>query len=110
MNAMKKAWEIRKEAAKRWSCKVSEIVWSECLKMAHAGLSVQKAMSQLEKIQGAVEKFSCTAKEWKGMVLIIDKKGKNIGHVKEDGTIVRKREGSKQLMGALIRDAINEVL
>ena len=63
-------------------------------------------MSKLEKIQEAVSKFSCTAKEWKGMILILDKKGKNIGHVKEDGEIVRKREGSKQLMGALIRDAI----
>lgn len=110
MNAMTRAWEIRREAAKRWNCRVNEIVFSECLKMAHAGQSVPQAISQLEKIQQAVERFSCTTKEWKGMILILDKKGKNIGHVKEDGTIVRKREGSKQLMGALIRDAIKEVL
>lgn len=110
MNAMARAHEIRREAATRWNCKVSEIVFGECLKMAYAGLSVPLAMSKLEKIQGAIEKFDCSAKEWKGMILIIDKKGKNIGHVKEDGTIVRKMEGSRQLMGALVRDAIKEVL
>ena len=36
MNATinKKAWTIRKAAAKRFSCKVMEISWSECIKIA----------------------------------------------------------------------------
>lgn len=33
-NEIKKAWTIRKEAAKKWNCSVMEIVWSECLKLA----------------------------------------------------------------------------
>lgn len=30
----KRAWEIRKEAAQKWNCKVMEIVWSACFKQA----------------------------------------------------------------------------
>jgi len=30
----KRAWEIRREAAQKWNCKVMEIVWSECFYMA----------------------------------------------------------------------------
>ena len=33
---MKTAWSIRKNAAEEFGCKVSEILWSECLKMAWA--------------------------------------------------------------------------
>ncbi len=66
--------------------------------------------SQLDRIQEAVAKYSCNVKEWKGIILITDKKGRNIGHIKEDGTIIRKKAGNKQLMGALIRDAIKEVI
>ena len=33
-NIMKRAWEIRREAAKNHGCKVSEILMSDCLKMA----------------------------------------------------------------------------
>lgn len=36
MNAMKRAHEIRKEAAKKWNCKTSEIIFSICLEMAWA--------------------------------------------------------------------------
>lgn len=32
-----KAWQIRRNAAKRFSCKVMEISWSECLRMAKQG-------------------------------------------------------------------------
>lgn len=35
MNTMKKAHEIRKAAAERWNCKVSEIHFGECLRLAH---------------------------------------------------------------------------
>lgn len=34
MNAMKRAHEIRKSAAKKFNCKTSEIIFSLCLKMA----------------------------------------------------------------------------
>lgn len=33
-NVMTRAWEIRKEAAKKFSCKVIEINFSACLKLA----------------------------------------------------------------------------
>lgn len=33
-NTMTRAHEIRKEAAKKWNCKISEIVFSICLEMA----------------------------------------------------------------------------
>lgn len=36
MNVMKRAHEIRRQAAKRWSCNVDEILFSECLAMAHS--------------------------------------------------------------------------
>lgn len=61
MNAMKRAWEIRKEAAKRWNCTVSEIVFSECLKMAYAGQSVPQGMftnEEIETIQNRVKKVA----------------------------------------------------
>lgn len=32
---IKKAWKIRKDAAKKFECKVSEISWKECLVMAN---------------------------------------------------------------------------
>jgi len=35
-NAMKRAWEIRREAATKFNCKVTEISMSECLKLAWA--------------------------------------------------------------------------
>lgn len=33
-NAMTKAWEIRRRAAKKFNCKVMEIDFAECLRMA----------------------------------------------------------------------------
>lgn len=41
MNAMKKAHEIRKAAAEKWNCKVSEIHFGECLRMAHNGEEIE---------------------------------------------------------------------
>jgi DNA-binding protein YbaB len=102
---IQEAKKIRKEAAQKWNCAESEIYWPACV-----ALAAQKTMSRIDKIQSAIEKFDYTTKEWKGLILILNAKGKNVGHVKSDGTIVRKREGSKQLMGALVRDAIKDVL
>ncbi len=68
--------------------------------------------TRLEKIQDAIAKFDFSAREWKEkrMIIIVNKKGESTGHVKADGTIIRKKLGSRQLMGALVRDAIKEVL
>ena len=35
---MKAAWHIRRQAARRMGCKVSEVLWSECLKIARTML------------------------------------------------------------------------
>lgn len=35
MNAMTKAHEIRKAAAEKWNCNISEIHFGECLRLAH---------------------------------------------------------------------------
>ena len=45
MNAMKRSHQIRKEAAKKFNCKTSEILFSLCLKMAWAetkGIKMEK--------------------------------------------------------------------
>lgn len=31
---IKKAWKIRKEAAVKWNCRIMEISWKECIRMA----------------------------------------------------------------------------
>lgn len=43
MSTMQRAHEIRRQAAKRWGCPVSEIVFAECLKMAHEEAKMQAA-------------------------------------------------------------------
>ena len=83
---MKRAWEIRKEAAKKWNCKVSEIVFPICLKMAWAEKmentkmeshrtkeikrqyeengKIEKLQKRMEKFytrRGNMKKFSCQA-------------------------------------------------
>lgn len=59
MNEMKKAHNIRKAAAEKWNCKVSEIVFSECLKMAWRGEEL-KEKSFEEKVLSSkeVKKFN----------------------------------------------------
>lgn len=47
-NIMKRAWEIRREAAQNHGCKVSEINMSECLKMAWAETKGEKKMVRIE--------------------------------------------------------------
>jgi len=58
MVAMKRAWEIRKEAASRLECKVMDIHFGTCLKMAWAEIKgevrmeakIQRAMDAAKKI------------------------------------------------------------
>lgn len=45
-NEIKKAWSIRKEAAQKWNCKVSEIRWAECLRLAMEKKDVKEEMSK----------------------------------------------------------------
>ena len=56
MNTMKKAHEIRKAAAAKWNCKVSEISFSHCLKMAWAGEELET--NRIETAQKIAEKFA----------------------------------------------------
>ena len=56
MNAMTKAHEIRKAAAEKWNCKVSEIHFGECLRMAHKGDDVDIT---LEQTLAEAATFSC---------------------------------------------------
>ena len=50
-NVMSRAWEIRYNAAKKWDCEVSEIIFSFCLKMAHKGEKLMTGM--IEKVETA---------------------------------------------------------
>lgn len=49
MNAMKRAHQIRSEAAEKWNCKVSEIIFSLCLEMAWAETKKENEMNGSEK-------------------------------------------------------------
>lgn len=53
MNAMTKAHEIRKAAAEKWNCKVSEICFAECLRMAHNGeeLATETELTTAQKLE-----------------------------------------------------------
>ena len=53
MNAMTKAHEIRKAAAEKFNCKVSEIHFGECLRLAH------KEVTTLEQKLEEAATFSC---------------------------------------------------
>ena len=44
--AMRRAWEIRREAAAKFNCRVTEISMSECLKMAWAEIKKEKTTSK----------------------------------------------------------------
>lgn len=46
---MKRAHQIRKEAAKKFNCKTSEIIFSLCLKIAWAEIKENKTMNGTEK-------------------------------------------------------------
>jgi hypothetical protein len=53
-NTMKRAHEIRREAAKRWNCKVSEIIFSICLKMVWAGETIETEVSVIEALRAMI--------------------------------------------------------
>lgn len=56
MNAMTKAHKIRRAAAKKLNCKVSEIHFGECLRMAHNNEEIEtKATPQQLAIQKVVK-------------------------------------------------------
>jgi hypothetical protein len=58
MNAMTKAHEIRRQAAVKWNCKVSEIHFGECLRMAHNNEDIEmKKITVLEAArQGLIKR------------------------------------------------------
>lgn len=80
MNTMKQAHEIRKQAAKKWNCKPSEILFSECLKMAHKGESMKVSSEWLES-NGNRDHYAIQAE----LVARYESEGIN---VKEDGDIL----------------------
>ena len=57
----KKAWAIRKEAAKKWNCPVSEIVWVMCLQLAKekkmdlTTLTIEELETLKTKIESEIE-------------------------------------------------------
>ena len=107
-NAMKRAWTIRKAAAAACGCKVSEVVFSECLRLAWREV---KAMEQtpLVKVQNAVARFSFTAKESNDVISVYNKKGA-LAAIVANGKVEQKYQGSQNLCGSLVRDAIKAVL
>lgn len=104
---MKTAWQIRKAAAAKYGVKVSEILFAPCLKMAW---SQPMEKTQLQKVQDAVQQYEWTAKEWKNMILIINRKNEMVGHVKPTGEVVEKFVGRRNMMGKLAYQAIRAAL
>ena len=52
MNTMTRAHEIKREAAKKWNCQESEIVFGICLKMAHAEVNMNASTMVVEWTAG----------------------------------------------------------
>jgi hypothetical protein len=67
MNTMKKAHEIRRAAARKWNCKVSEIHFGECLRMAHMGEEIKMATEQQLALQKGIKD---TAAHFKAHLLV----------------------------------------
>lgn len=53
INTMKRAHEIRRQAAAKWGCSPAEIIWSECLKMAHAGDDIPRNEERGVEMKGS---------------------------------------------------------
>ncbi len=68
-NTMKRAHEIKRQAAKRWNCKTSEIMFGICLKMAWTEKKEKIEMSAAErmneKIRDREAKFNGSDKQKK---------------------------------------------
>ncbi len=102
---MKKAWEIRKEAASKWNCQVSEIHFGACLSLAWKSMTT----NTLTKVQDAIASFDFTAEQApNGSINIYNKKGEWAAIV-TNNTVESKYRGSKNLCGALVRNAIKTV-
>lgn len=54
---MKKAWNIRKKAAKKWNCKVLEISWSECLKRSIVAAQNEERLKNYDPKKGCGPKI-----------------------------------------------------
>ena len=106
--AMKRAWTIRKAAAVECGCKVSEVVFSLCLVQAWREVKTMK-QTTLERVQNAIAKFDFTAQETAKGIAVYNKKGVLAATV-VNGKVDQKYQGSKNLCGALVRDAIKAVL
>jgi hypothetical protein len=65
----KKSWEIRKAAANKFDCKVSEIMWGICLDLAKRQLNIEDALEEIAQISkiadiwGKIEKRSRKIKQ-----------------------------------------------
>lgn len=59
MNTMKRAHQIKKEAAEKWNCTTSEIIFSLCLKVAWTEIKGEKEMTVEEK---AIARINLMAK------------------------------------------------
>lgn len=58
-NIMKRAWEIRKAAAQKFCCKVSEIIFSDCLRQSWTEERemrelISMSSEELERLQGLI--------------------------------------------------------
>lgn len=67
----KRAWEIRREAAKKWNCSVMEISWKGCLEMANKKNKIEAANDVAELLDGKV----WAPQKEKGVVRIYLSKG-----------------------------------
>lgn len=104
---MKKAWTIRREAAHKWNCHVSEIHFGACLSLAWKSMTT----NTLTKVQDAIASFDFTAEQAPdGNINVYNSKGDWAAVVKESGEIERKHRGRKSLCGSLVRDAIKTVI
>ncbi len=63
----------------------------------------------LELIQNAISKFSFTAFQSGEEIIVKNKKGQ-IAAIVKNGEVIQKKSGSQNLCGALVRDAIKNVI
>lgn len=74
MNTMKRAHEIRKIAARKFNCKVSEIVFSVCLEMAWEGEKLMKGTEkQIKWAMDIKAQYETAAADLKGKSELMDK-------------------------------------
>ena len=64
MNTMQRAHEIRKAAADKWICEPSEIIFAECLKMAHRNEELESMKGSEKQVRWALDIKKDRSKEW----------------------------------------------